>query len=135
MALTATVSYKGALRTEATHLRSGQELITDAPPDNNGKGEAFSPTDLVATALGSCMVTVMGIKAQSMGFDLGRVDIEVEKVMASAPRRIAAVNLHIRMFGEYDLTTQQVLEQTGINCPVAKSLNPELAQNVKFVWE
>src|SRR3954468_7750973 len=91
--MTSKVHYTGELRTSCTHLRSGNSFETDAPVDNNGKGERFSPTDLMATSLGTCMITVMGIKARSMGFDLNGVKIEVEKIMKAGPRRVGAINL------------------------------------------
>src|SRR5512138_1164469 len=91
--MTSTVTYNGDLRTTCTHLRSGNSFETDAPVDNNGKGERFSPTDLMATSLATCMITVMGIKARSMGFDLNGVKIEVEKIMKADPRRVGGINL------------------------------------------
>ena len=91
--MTSTVEYEGQLRTVCTHLRSNNSFETDAPVDNNGKGERFSPTDLLATSLATCMITVMGIKARSMGFDLNGVKIEVEKIMKAEPRRVGGINL------------------------------------------
>src|SRR5436189_3159071 len=91
--MTSTVVYNGGLRTTCTHLRSGSSFETDAPVDNNGKGERFSPTDLMATSLATCMLTVMGIKAKSMGFDLNGMTIEVEKIMKADPRRVGGINL------------------------------------------
>src|SRR6476469_10489880 len=91
--MTSTVVYEGALRTTCTHLRSGSNIETDAPVDNQGKGERFSPTDLMATSLGTCMITVMGIKARTMGFDLDGVKIDVEKIMKADPRRVGGINL------------------------------------------
>src|SRR5688572_25161266 len=91
--MTSTVVYEGELRTTCTHLRSSSSFETDAPVDNNGKGERFSPTDLMATSLATCMITVMGIKARSMGFDLDGVRVDVEKIMAAAPRRVSGINL------------------------------------------
>ncbi|KXK40226.1 MAG: OsmC family protein [Bacteroidetes bacterium OLB9] len=95
--MTSTILYLGDLRTECTHLRSGQTIITDAPVDNNGKGEAFSPTDLAATALGTCMVTIMGIAARNHGLNIDGTKVEITKHMAADPRRIAAVDVHITM--------------------------------------
>ena len=97
--MTSEVVYEGGLRTTCTHLRSGNSFETDAPVDNNGKGERFSPTDLMATSLATCMITVMGIKARSMGFDLENVKIEVEKIMKSDPRRIGGINLFFSISG------------------------------------
>lgn len=134
MSLTSKVEYKGNLRTEALHLKSNNKLITDAPIDNNGKGEAFSPTDLVATALASCALTVMGIKANSLGFDLEQASAEIEKVMASSPRRIAEVRIEFRLKQNCDEHTRMILEKTAYTCPVAKSLNSELKQTLSFNW-
>jgi len=132
---TAKVDYQGELRTLATHLRSEDTLITDAPVDNNGKGEAFSPTDLVATGLVSCMITVMGIKAQKKDWKLGEVEGSVKKVMADTPRRICRLDVEIHFKkNSLSLTERKVLEATAINCPVAKSIHPEIIQNVKFVY-
>ena len=134
MAETSKIIYQGALRTQATHLGSGNEMITDAPLDNNGRGEAFSPTDLVATALGSCMLTMMGIKARSMDFDLEDASVSITKVMAAAPRRIAEVKVHLRLKQNCDERTRELLETIALNCPVAKSLSSDLKQTVSFEW-
>lgn len=130
----ARIVYKGELRTAAEHLRSGQKIITDAPVDNNGKGEAFSPTDLLATALATCMLTVMGIKARSMDFDLEEASAEVVKIMESNPRRVGEVQVKITLRKNCDDRTQKILEETGLNCPVAKSLSAALTQNITFEW-
>lgn len=132
--MTSTVKYIGDLRTEMVHLRSGKLVVTDAPPDNNGKGEAFSPTDLAATSLASCMMTIMGIKANAMGIVLGEINAEVEKIMAANPRRIAQVNIEMKIAGNYTAEDKKSLEIAGLNCPVAKSLHPDLIQQIKFVW-
>ena len=132
--MTSKVEYKGNLRTEALHLKSNTRLITDAPVDNNGKGEAYSPTDLVATALASCALTVMGIKANSLGFDLEEASAEIEKIMAASPRRISEVKIEISLKQNCDDHTRKVLEQIALNCPVAKSLNSELKQTLSFNW-
>ena len=129
----AEVVYKGELRTEATHLRSENQLITDAPVDNNGKGEAFSPTDLVATGLLSCMITVMGIKAKKMGYDMGEVEGSVKKTMADAPRRICRLDVEINFKkNSLSLAERKILERTAIHCPVAMSIHPDISQNIKF---
>lgn len=133
--MTAEILYEGELRTEATHLKSGKTFITDAPIDNNGKGEAFSPTDIVATALGNCMVTIMGIRAAKMGFDLPGIKIEVVKVMASEPRRISEVNLVLHIPHDLAQKDKTILEKAGLNCPVALSLHPDLKQDVTFNWK
>lgn len=134
MGLISKIEYNGDLRTSATHLKSGQTIITDAPTDNNGKGEAFSPTDLLATALGACMLTVMGIKAKSLGFDLEDASAEVVKIMESNPRRVGEVGLKISLKQNCDDKTKTVLEKVGLNCPVAQSLSVDLLQNVEFIW-
>lgn len=130
---TAEVFYQGALRTQATHPRSEQQFITDAPVDNNGKGESFSPTDLVATGLLSCMITVMGIKAEKLGLSMGEVEGSVKKIMTDNPRRICRLDVEIE-FKKDSLSPQErkMLQTTAINCPVAKSIHPDIMQNVKF---
>lgn len=134
MAKIAEVQYQGNLRTEAKHLASGNKITNDAPVDNKGKGEAFSPTDMVATALPTCMLTVMGIRAQKEGFDLEGASAEVSKEMASDPRRISKVIVHLRLKANCDSKMQKILEGVGRNCPVAKSLHPDLEQEVSFEW-
>lgn len=134
--MTSTVEYEGELRTVCTHLRSGNNFETDAPVDNNGKGERFSPTDLMATSLATCMITVMGIKARNMGFDLNGVKIEVEKIMKADPRRIGGINLFFKIpdnLKNIEEKTKQILKNTGNTCPVWLSLNPEIEVNVD--WE
>ena len=125
--------YQGELRTEMTHLRSGNKIITDAPPDNNGKGEAFSPTDLTCASLNSCMMTLMGILAQREGIDLKGLRSEIVKVMASNPRKIAEVQI---TFFHPNLQATDVqkekLRRAALTCPVALSLGEELKQTVTF---
>lgn len=135
MKTTSTVEYLGNLRTELTHTKSGEQMRTDAPPDNNGKGEYFSPTDLCATSLASCMLTIMGIKANSMEMELGKIDVDVFKEMASNPRRIAAIKLVVTVKGNYTKKEQGILEGAGRNCPVAKSLHPDVKQDISFIWQ
>ena len=128
--MTSTVVYEGALRTTCTHLRSGNSFETDAPIDNNGKGERFSPTDLMGTSLATCMITVMGIKARAMGFDLDGVKIEVEKIMKSDPRRVGGINLFFHIpetLAGLDDKQRQILKNTGLTCPVQLSLHPDIA--------
>ena len=132
--MTSTVLYKGALRTEATHLASTTTLLTDAPVDNHGKGEAFSPTDLVATALASCMLTIMGIKAEALGVDLKETRVTVVKQMAADPRRISALIIDLYLPCTFEDKIIRILERAALSCPVAKSLHPELKQEVKFHW-
>ena len=133
--MTSTVVYNGDLRTTCTHLRSGNNFETDAPVDNNGKGERFSPTDLMATSLGTCMITVMGIKARTMEFDLTGIEIEVEKIMKAEPRRVGGINLTFHIpdnLRNIDEQTKALLKRIGINCPVMKSINPNI--EVKINW-
>ena len=132
--MTSKVTYLGQLRTENLHQRSGNSYITDAPLDNNGKGEAFSPTDTVATGLANCMLTVMGIKAQNMEVDLTGTKAEVTKVMAADPRRISMIKVHIQFPFKADNKTQKILEHTAITCPVMYSLHPDIDTVVTFNW-
>ena len=130
---TSKIIYKNNLRTEAQHIASGQKIITDAPLDNNGKGEAFSPTDLVASALCSCMTTVMGICAEKNNFELPSSVAQVTKIMESHPRRISKVIIEIN-FDKNTLTDQQTEKLVAVakGCPVAQSLSTDLVQEVKF---
>ncbi|GAA4312012.1 OsmC family protein [Compostibacter hankyongensis] len=134
--MTSKIVYEGALRTTATHLRSGSVIETDAPTDNNGKGERFSPTDLVATALGSCMMTIMGIVARQRQLPLENTRISIEKVMGTDPRRITEVKVKIDFPPDLDLSPEERtrLEQAALNCPVAKSIHPDIRQSVVFNW-
>jgi len=132
--MTSKVIYKGALRTEATHIRSGNTIITDAPTDNKGKGEAFSPTDLVATALASCILTIMGIKADGMNINIDGSSAEVKKIMGAGPRRIAQVNIVINIPLSADEKTKKILEKAALTCPVDKSLSESMIRDVKFIW-
>ena len=134
--MTSTVTYNGDLRTTCTHLASGNQIMTDAPVDNQGRGEAFSPTDLVATALGTCMMTIMGIKARDMGLDITGTRIEVNKVMAANPRRISKVELRFTMPpNSFTQKDKDLLEAAALACPVCKSLDLGCEQAVKFVWD
>ena len=133
--MTSSVLYSGELRTVCTHLQSGSAIETDAPVDNNGKGERFSPTDLLATSLATCMVTVMGIKARSMGFDLNGIKVDVEKKMNADPRRVAGINLTYTIPEALQNVTEKdktILKNTGLNCPVQKSLHPDIL--VQIDW-
>jgi uncharacterized OsmC-like protein len=133
--MTSTVVYNGGLRTTCTHLKSGNHFETDAPTDNNGKGERFSPTDLMATSLATCMITVMGIKARSMGLDLDGVKIDVLKIMKADPRRVGGIELTFHIPGNLEDTdekTKTMLKNTGITCPVQLSIHPEI--EVKVDW-
>ncbi|MFY9310538.1 MAG: OsmC family protein [Bacteroidia bacterium] len=130
---TSKITYLGNLRTEAVHLKSGNTIITDAPPDNNGKGEAFSPTDLLATSLGSCMLTIMGIVAQRNNINIEGTTIEITKVMEANPRRVGEIIVEFSMpANNYSDKEKQLLENAANTCPVAKSLSAELKQTVIF---
>jgi putative redox protein len=129
---TSTVKYLGNLRTEATHMASGLKIITDAPIDNNGKGEAFSPTDLTSTSLASCMITIMGITANSRNWNLDYCECSVEKIMTSNPRRISQINLVISLNEKWNDKERKILETAANTCPVAFSLHPEIKLNVIF---
>lgn len=134
--MTSQITYEGNLRTVATHLQSGTVIETDAPTDNQGKGERFSPTDLVATALGNCMLTIMGIKARDMNVNLEGTKIDITKVMMADPRRIGEIKV-IFNFPETvkaDEKQKTILERAAITCPVFESLHPELKKNVEFNW-
>lgn len=134
--MTSTVVYDGNLRTVATHLASGTAIQTDAPTDNQGKGERFSPSDLVATALGSCMMTIMGIKARDMEVDLKGTKIEVEKIMKADPRRIGGININFTFPEQLRVDDKQktILERAAHTCPVIYSIHPDIAVNVIFNW-
>ena len=126
--------YLGGLRTESTHLKSGDSFFTDAPTDNNGKGEAFSPTDTVATGLASCMMTVMGIKARDMGVDMTGTTANVTKTMASDPRRISKIEVVLEFPFEADNKTRKILERIANTCPVHYSLHPDIEKDITFNW-
>src|SRR5690606_15042523 len=132
--MTSKVVYLGDLRTECTHLKSGNAFITDAPTDNNGKGLAFSPTDTVATGLATCMMTVMGIKARDMCVDMTGTTAEVTKTMASNPRRISRIEVLMYLPIEADDKTKKILENTGRTCPVLFSLHPDIEKDITFKW-
>ena len=130
---TSEVIYKGELRTTAIHLKSGQQIITDAPTDNNGKGEAFSPTDLLATSLGCCMLTVMGIVAKRHNINMDGTKAKILKVMGDNPRRVSEIE--VDMFfpaNNYSQKEKDLLEHTALACPVAKSLHPDIKQKTRF---
>ncbi len=133
--MTAIVIYKGELRCECTHLQSGTMIETDAPTDNRGKGERFSPTDTLCVALATCMVTTMGIRATDMQIDLSNTKIEVTKHMLSEPRRIGKIEISIQ-FPPLGLDEKDkiVLQKIGDNCPVIKSLNPDLEIVAVYKW-
>ena len=133
--ITAKSKYIGDLRSEAVHLRSGDKITMDAPIDNQGKGEAFSPTDLVATALASCMITIVGIAANNHGFNIDGADMEITKIMASDPRRIAEVKIDFSFpANNYTDKQKRIIENAALTCPVAKSLHPDLKQTINFKY-
>jgi len=130
---TSTLLYKGNLRTELTHLNSGNVVLTDAPIDNKGRGEAFSPTDLVATALSSCMITTLGILAYEQGFSIDGARAEITKVMAADPRRISEIHIKVT-FPDIEYTPKQktMFRRIAETCPVALSLHPDIKQVVEL---
>ena len=133
--MTSTVVYNGELRTTCTHLRSGNSFETDAPVDNKGKGERFSPTDLMSTSLATCMLTVMGIKARTMGLDLNNVKVDVLKIMKPDPRRVIRIELTFDIpeaLKNIDGKTKTILKNTGLTCPVALSLHPDIEQVIDW---
>ena len=133
---TSEIIYTGELRTEATHLRSGSNLITDAPLDNQGKGEFFSPTDLIATALGSCMATIMGIAARTHKFNIDGAKLEITKVMTQEPpRKISEIIVNMTFPpGNYTEPQKKILENISRTCPVALSLHPDVKQTVRLIY-
>ena len=134
--MTSQIIYKGGLRTSAIHLQSSTEIETDAPSDNQGKGERFSPTDLLATALGTCMITTMAIKANTMNIDLDGARVDVTKIMVSDPRRVGKIIAHLHMPNHLNLDEKQktILENTARTCPVERSLHPDVALDMAFYW-
>ena len=132
---TSKVTYLGDLRTSSVHLQSGTTIITDAPTDNNGKGEAFSPTDMVANSLATCMLTVMGIKARDLDVDFSGSTAEVTKIMAAEPRRISEIHITFQMNLVADEKTKTILERTAMTCPVFYSLHPDIKKEIVFNWK
>lgn len=133
--MTSIVTYLGDLRTSSTHLQSGTVILSDAPSDNNGKGEAFSPTDTVANALASCMMTIMGIKAREMNVDLQGSTATVTKIMNAEPRRIGAIEIAFEMCGTAEVKNRTILERVAMTCPVFLSLNTEIEKRITFDWK
>ena len=133
--MTSKVTYLGDLRTSSIHLQSGSEIISDAPLDNNGKGEAFSPTDTVANALASCMMTVMGIKARDLAVDLTGAVASVNKVMNADPRRIGVIEISFDMNVVVEQKHKAILEKTAMTCPVFLSLSAEIDKKITFKWK
>ena len=132
--MTSVVSYLGNLRTESVHISSNEKIVTDAPTDNNGKGEAFSPTDLVASSLSSCILTVIGILSKQLEYNLTNTTSSVKKIMGDKPRRIVEIEVKIKFSQSTDSKTKSIIEKTALNCPVAKSLHPDIKQNISFIW-
>ncbi len=132
--MTATIVYKGMLRNTATHLQSGSIIETDAPTDNRGKGERFSPTDLVCVALATCIVTTIAMKADDMEVNIDNTSYNVTKYMQSDPRRIGKISVHINFTAIVDDKTKTILERVGHNCPVAKSLHSDVDLDIVYVW-
>jgi len=133
--MTSKVIYKGNLRTECEHLQSKTKFITDAPVDNQGKGESFSPTDTVATAVASCMLTIMGIKAQDMEVDIEGTTAEVTKTMAANPRRISGIKVAVLVKGD-ELSDKErtILENAAKTCPVLQSIHPDIEKDISFKY-
>lgn len=131
---TAIVTYTGVLRTSCEHVRSGDVFITDAPIDNNGLGEAFSPTDTVATGLASCIITMMGIKARDLGVTIDNSTAEVTKYMSANPRRISKIDIFLKLPSSISEKERKILINTANTCPVYYSLHPDIVKNITFNW-
>lgn len=132
--MTSKVTYLGNLRTSSVHTESGTEILSDAPKDNHGKGEAFSPTDTVANALATCMFSIMGIKARDLEVNLEGSTAEVTKTMAADPRRIAGIKVVFTMKSNADEKAQKLLERVAMHCPVHHSLHPDIIRDITFNW-
>lgn len=134
--MTSQIIYKGALRTEAKHLQSGTVIETDAPIDNQGKGERFSPTDLLATSLGNCMLTIMGIKARDMNVNIDNTIVDITKIMKAEPRRVGGIKVVFNFPAQLkvDDKTKTILQNAALTCPVAKSIHPDIEQDITFNW-
>ena len=129
--------YLGNLRTEIEHIQSGNKIITDAPLDNNGKGEFFSPTDMFSSSLGSCMLTIIGIAANTHSFSIDGTTLEIEKVMAANPRRVAEIKIdvHFPKGANYTDKQKRIIEAAAKTCPVANSLHPDVIKNITYIYE
>ena len=132
--MTSRITYLGQLRTTSEHLQSGNTILTDAPTDNHGKGEAFSPTDLVATSLGSCMISIMAIKSKDLGVDLTSSTIEITKIMQAEPRMIAKIIVMLQLPDTTD-KNKVILERAALTCPVFLSLHPDIEKDITFNWK
>ncbi|MBO5804500.1 MAG: OsmC family protein [Bacteroidales bacterium] len=128
--------YLGNLRTEIEHIQSGNKIITDAPLDNNGKGEYFSPTDMFSSSLGSCMLTIIGIAANTHGFSIDGTTLEIEKIMAANPRRVAEIKIDVHFPKDANYTDKQkrIIEAAAKTCPVANSLHPDVIKNINYIY-
>ncbi|RXR31729.1 OsmC family peroxiredoxin [Flavobacterium piscinae] len=133
--MTSKVTYIGDLRTTSVHLQSGTEILSDAPKDNHGKGEAFSPTDLVANSLATCMISIMGIKSRDLNVDLTGSTVEVTKIMQAEPRKIAKIITVLNMNIAADDKTKIILERAAMTCPVLLSLHPDIEKEITFNWK
>lgn len=133
--MTSKITYLGDLRTSSIHVQSGATILSDAPIDNHGKGEAFSPTDLVANALGSCIMTIMAIKANDLNVDLTDTTVEITKVMQTEPRRISKIVIVMNMSVATSDKNKIILERVAMNCPVLLSLNPLIDKEISFNWK
>jgi putative redox protein len=130
---TSKITYNGGLRTTSVHERSGNEIITDAPLDNKGQGQAFSPTDLMATSLGNCMLTIIGIAAQEHGFNIDGTSCEITKVMAENPRRVSEIVVNFKFpANDYTDKVKTIIERSAHTCPVAYSIHPDILKTVTF---
>ena len=132
--MTSKVKYLGELRTQCTHVASEKSIITDAPIDNHGKGEAFSPTDTVATALASCLLTIMGIRAKQLKIDIKDTTANVKKIMGENPRRIDSIIIDVYFKKYFDEKIKKILEKAALTCPVYYSLNSSLKKEIQFFW-
>jgi len=128
------IKYQGNLRTTATHLDSGSEISTDAPKDNHGLGEAFSPTDMVCSALASCILTIMAIAVEKNGININGTKAMVTKTMENNPRRISKIDIELTFTKNYDAKTKIILERAAFNCPVHQSLSNKVEKNINFIY-
>lgn len=132
---TSIIRYLGELRTSSMHLQSGTEILTDAPTDNHGKGEAFSPTDMVANSLGTCMISIMAIKSKDLDLELKGSTAEVTKIMQAEPRKIARIEVNLNMAVATSDKNKTILERSAMTCPVFLSLHPDIEKAVTFNWK
>ena len=133
--MTSKITYLGDLRTSSIHIQSNVEILSDAPIDNNGKGEAFSPTDLIANALGSCMMTIMAIKSKDLNLDLTGSIVEITKIMNAEPRRIGKIIVNLKLAVAVTEKEKTIQEKAAMSCPVFLSLHPEIEKEISFSWK